>query len=133
MTPFPHAVSALEEVETAEAMFQQYGIHHLPVMRDHQLVGILSEADVLSARAVLGQLQGPLDLVVWSICTRDPYIVDLHTPLNEVCDQLANRHIGSALVTKNDKLAGIITNTDLLRHYAALLREVAQDPPLIVA
>jgi CBS domain-containing protein len=47
--------------------------------------------------------------------TDDPYIVAFDTPLNEVAFEMAKRHIGSAIVLHHEKLAGILSATDICR------------------
>jgi acetoin utilization protein AcuB len=123
MTPFPHAVAAEDDVTTARAMMEQHGIHHLPVLRDGRLAGIVSHRDVSLAGDVLERSANTVGMPVWAICTRDPYVVEIDTRLDLVADEIANRHIGSALVVKHGKLAGIITTTDLCRAFGQLLRE----------
>jgi acetoin utilization protein AcuB len=123
MTPFPHAVAAEDDVATARAMMEQHGIHHLPVLRDGRLAGVISNRDVSLAGDVLDRNEGGIGLPVWAICSRDPYVVEIDTRLDVVADEIANRHIGSALVVKHGKLAGIVTTTDLCRALAVLLRE----------
>ena len=122
MTPFPHAVHAEDDVATARAMMEQHGIHHLPVLRDGRLAGIVSNRDVSLAGDMLDNNAG-VTMPVWAICTRDPYVVEIDTRLDVVAEEIANRHIGSALVVKHGKLAGIVTTTDLCRAFAELLRE----------
>ena len=49
-------------------------------------------------------------------------MVDIDAMIADVADDMANRQIGSAIVTKNDKLAGIITTVDICRAFAKLTR-----------
>jgi CBS domain-containing protein len=78
---------------------------------------------------VLGRRTGELDVPVWGVCTRSVYVVDLDTRVDVIADALADRHIGSALVTRQGKLVGIVTTTDICRAYADLVREQAGPPP----
>jgi acetoin utilization protein AcuB len=52
--------------------------------------------------------------------------VDLDTPIAEVASTMADLHIGSALVTRKGKLAGIITTVDICRAFAELTRKHEQ-------
>ncbi|MBX7079262.1 MAG: CBS domain-containing protein [Nannocystaceae bacterium] len=124
MTPFPYALAANDTLETAQAMMQQHGIHHLPVLRDGVLAGIVSARDIDLCLEVLGAARSSQPVLVWTLCVRDPYVVELDAPLDEVAEQMAARHIGSALVTRNGELAGILTVTDVGRAFAELLREL---------
>jgi predicted transcriptional regulator len=61
---------------------------------------------------------------------RDVYVVDIDTPLDEVLVALADSHRGAALVVmKNDKLAGILTTSDVCRLLADLLQQRFPAPP----
>src|SRR5690606_14873480 len=95
---------------------------HLPVTRDGRLAGVVSDRDIHIARSLMRTSSGRFDVPVWSVCTRDPYVVDIDTRIDEVADEMANRHIGAAIVVKKDKLAGIITTADICRAYAETLR-----------
>jgi len=54
---------------------------------------------------------------------KDAYIVDMEARLDEVLAHMAEHHLGSAIVTRRGKLAGIFTVTDACRHFAEFLRE----------
>jgi signal-transduction protein with cAMP-binding, CBS, and nucleotidyltransferase domain len=51
----------------------------------------------------------------------NPYIVAFNTPLNEVVAQMAMRRIGSVIVTRRGKLAGILSAMDVCRIFAEYL------------
>jgi acetoin utilization protein AcuB len=120
MTPFPFFVGIDEPIATARTMMREHEIHHLPVTEDGALVGVLSERDV----RLLEVSRRGRDLgSVREACVRDVYVVDVDTPLDEVLSHVAETHVGSALVVKNGKLAGILTNGDVCRVLADLLRQ----------
>jgi acetoin utilization protein AcuB len=54
----------------------------------------------------------------------DPYVVDAHSPLDEVLEHMATHHLGSALVTTRGRLAGIFTSIDACRAYCEHLRRI---------
>lgn len=121
MTPFPYAVDAEQTTDIARAMMTEHGIHHLPVLREGQLAGIVSAHDVGLADAFADRTD-KLALPVWAVCSREPYVVDIDARLDLVAERIADLHVGSALVTRHGKLAGIITTTDLCRSLAKVLR-----------
>jgi acetoin utilization protein AcuB len=51
----------------------------------------------------------------------DPYVVAFDAPLSEVVAELNRRRIGSALVVRHGKLAGILSVMDVCRILASLL------------
>jgi CBS domain-containing protein len=113
MTPFPHAIDAGDTLGHARSMMAEHDFHHLPVTRADELVGVISDTDLL----VAGNLapNGGAQVLVSAVCTRDVYVVDIHTRLDVVAKTMAERHIGSALVTRQGKLVGILTHTDVAR------------------
>ncbi|MCA9650357.1 MAG: CBS domain-containing protein [Myxococcales bacterium] len=131
MTPFPYHVDAREDLRTAHGMMEQHDIRHLPVMRDGELAGIVSQRELEVAMSLMGERDPELRLPVWAICRRDPRKVELDASIVEVAEMMANEHIGSVLVTRKGKLAGIITTVDICRAFAELLR--GNSPPDVVA
>lgn len=123
MTPFPHHVDAHDDLYTARAMMEQHGIRHLPVIRDGELAGIVSSRDVEIAIGVAGPNVQEVRIPVWSVCERDPCVVDLEAPIADVASAMADRQIGSVIVTRKGRLAGIITTVDICRAFAELTRK----------
>lgn len=123
MTPFPYSIAPSASLEDALAMMAAHDIRHLPVCANHTVVGILSERDT---RVALDLRRGDKGLTVEDVCT-SAYLVDLERRLDEVAAELAKRRIGSAVVLRGDKLAGILTTTDVCRLLAATLREAYGD------
>jgi acetoin utilization protein AcuB len=65
---------------------------------------------------------------VRKICATDPYMVDIHAPLDRVVHEMAARHVGSAIVLRNGKLAGIFTVTDACRILGNILVRRFRNP-----
>ena len=53
-----------------------------------------------------------------------PYVVDVSTRLDGVLEHMATHHVGSALVTKHGRLAGIFTAMGACRVYCEHLRRL---------
>jgi acetoin utilization protein AcuB len=121
MTRCPHTIEAQADVASAMEAMRRYGVRHLPVMREQTPVGILSERDFAIAGSVRGGHPMNSSLTVWDICTHAPYTVEVDAPLAGVARTMAERAIGSALVTRAGDLVGILTTTDLARGLADLL------------
>jgi predicted transcriptional regulator len=116
MTPFPWSIDIGEGLREAKEMMATHGIRHLPVSQDGEIVGVLSERDLLN--------RDDESLTVDVACRRDAYIVDRATPLAHVAFEMARRGIGSALVTREGKLVGIFTSSDACRSLAELLQSL---------
>jgi acetoin utilization protein AcuB len=122
MTPFPYSVDWEQKVSEARALMVEHDVRHLPVTSSGKLVGVITDRDI-------GLAVGPdpippaQDLQIRALSVLKPYKVDLHTPLDKVLLEMADRHIGSALITKKGKLVGVFTSTDACRAFGTHLRE----------
>lgn len=123
MTPFPFAVAVDATIAEARELMHAKGIRHLPVIEQGRLRGIVTDRDV---KLALGPDFGnppERELLVRDVLVEDAYTVDAHAPLDEVAAHMAERHIGSALVTRDGRLCGVFTATDACRTLALVLRE----------
>jgi len=116
MSPFPYSLDAGADLAAAHAMMDEHDVRHLPVTHDRVVIGVLSQRELAVAMAV-----GSKETLVGDVCTSDPYIVEHDTPADVVARNMAERHIGSAVVLHQGNLAGIVTTVDVCSAYAALL------------
>jgi len=122
MTPFPYSVPSDASLSTARSMMSEHGIHHLPVIQDGQLIGLLTARDLEAV------LRSGLDdasvarVRVGDLVLREIVVVEMNQPLDTVLREMAERHVGSVLVVKEGRLAGIFTASDACRLFADLLR-----------
>lgn len=118
MTPFPYSVDVDAPVDEAERFMREHKIRHLPVMAKGVLKGVVSDRDI---KLMLGPdfaYPNPRELKVGNVMIEDCYVVDLATPLRTVLRHMAEHRLGSALVTRRGKLAGVFTSTDACRAFA---------------
>ena len=123
MSPFPYSVDVGASVADAQEFMREHRIRHLPVTQEGNLVGSVSDRDI---KLVLGPDFAYPDAEatrVADVLVRDAYIVDMNTGLDDVLAHMAEHHLGSAIVTRQGKLAGIFTVTDACRHFAEYLRD----------
>jgi acetoin utilization protein AcuB len=121
-------VSVNDSVETAVQLLRQRGVRHLLVLDRRRLVGIVSDRDIKRAldhrqtkKKVmnLGGLYFLLEpFLVQEIMTRKVVSVEPDASAQEAASIMVDNRFGALPVVKNDKLIGIITETDLLRHFA---------------
>jgi CBS domain-containing protein len=115
MTPFPYFVDADAPLAEIERSMAAHEIRHVPVQQDNRVVGIVSERDV---DRLLQRFPPEIDrdrLRARDVMVDEPYVVAFDTPLHEVALEMAKRHIGSAIVVHHEKLAGILSETDICR------------------
>ena len=113
MTAAPYCVSPDTPLPRAQSIMREHGFRHLPVMRGEQLVGILSERDIVLAGSVAGR--GGNEVSVEGAMTPDPYVAALDVPLTKVAREMVDRKIGSAVVLDGKRVAGVFTVTDALQ------------------
>ena len=102
-------------------MMREGNFRHLPVTSGGDSVGMVTDRDI---KLLLGPDFGNPDegdLKVHDAYIDKPCVVPASTPVATVARTMAEHHIGSAIVTKNDKLVGIFTVTDACRALAEVL------------
>ncbi len=121
-------------------LMAEHGIRHIPVVSSDGLVGIISDRDVREA------LPSPTDpgeatdfaaamdrILVWEVMAEEVVTVTSTTPLPQAAHLLAGRKIGCLPVLEAGRLVGIVTETDMLQAFAALLDDLSGSPHLEVA
>ena len=115
MSGDPVAVSAETFAADAWRLMAERRIRHLAVVdAGRRVVGVLSRGD-LAHLPLAGKL-------VRDLMTAEPETVLEGTPLAEAADRLADRRIGCLpVVDESGRLAGLLSETDVLRALATLL------------
>ena len=129
MTPFPWFIHIEDPLARAKEVMEQQGIRHLPVTEDGGPVGVVSARDIRLLESAIHDPQRRAALRVRDACVLDAFVVETSEPLDRVLLEMARHHIGSVLVVKGKKLAGIFTVTDACRSYGEFLRAMFPDPP----
>lgn len=128
MTSFPYFVKADETVTEIERLMVEHDIRHLPVQLKGKVIGIVSERDL---HHIVNHSASPEEkdkLCARDVMVADPYVVGFNTPLSEVVSQMALRHIGSVVVLRRGKLAGILSTIDVCRILAEYLDNAFASP-----
>jgi CBS domain-containing protein len=124
MTPFPYAVDADAPIDEAVEFMRQHKIRHLPVTTKGAIKSVVTDRDI---KLVLGPdfaYPDGRELKVRDAMVANCYIVDLGTPLQVVMRHMAEHRLGSAIVTRRGKLAGVFTSNDACRAFAEYLEDV---------
>jgi acetoin utilization protein AcuB len=128
MTPFPYSVERSAPLAEARQVMDQHKVRHLPVTDGHELVGIVTDRDLRSALAVPMSRKIASNLTVKDLYIADAYVVDLEEPIETVLLTMAERQIGSALVTRRGRLAGVFTAVDACRSFGEYIQETFPRP-----
>jgi acetoin utilization protein AcuB len=121
MTPFPYFADANDNVAEVERLMDEHHIRHIPVQQEGRVVGIVSQRDLYHVVDRLSPNTDKTRIRARDIMVEEPYIVAFDTPLNEVAFEMAQRRIGSAIILHHEKLAGILSATDICRILAEIL------------
>lgn len=122
MTPFPYSIDAGEPLSAAQQMMAEHAIHHLPVKEHGELVGVITDRDISRALSARHRVEPEGGLRVRDVAVLEAYVVELTERLDCVLLRMAETHIGSALVVKDGRLAGIFTTSDACRAYGKYIR-----------
>lgn len=121
MMPPVYVLAPTDSLTVARETMHDHAVRHLPVVDDGRLVGVITLSDLYAAEAILAA--DPDETPVDALMARELYAVEPGTPLADVVDEMARRHLGSALVVERGRLVGMFTTTDACRQLARLLRE----------
>ncbi|AYF45097.1 MULTISPECIES: CBS domain-containing protein [unclassified Halobacteriovorax] len=110
-TPILHVISENALLDQAFSIMKENNIRHLPVSDGEQILGIISERDVM---ALYGK-DWQEAIRVRDFMNESVLSVYRGDNLGEVAYQLSNNKVGSAIVLdENGKVYGIFTVTDAL-------------------
>lgn len=112
----------------AKEIIDQYKFRHLPVLEEEKLVGIITQTDIDKAlpSAVDASL-GPENFIiaahakVSSFMATNPVTAHSMAPLEKVALLMRKFKIGAVPVVEDDKLVGIITETDIFQAFTEIL------------
>jgi acetoin utilization protein AcuB len=127
MTPDP--VTAVRDTSLGEVleMMKSHACRQIPVTEAGRVIGIITDRDIrlaMNSSFVLherAQDQALLNNVTAEACmTRDPMTVEVSLSAVEAAELLLKYKFGGLPVVKDGKLVGIVTVSDILKHYIAL-------------
>jgi CBS domain-containing membrane protein len=121
-----HTVGRNDKVSDADALMDRHRIRHLPVLDENgDLAGILSRRDVF--RTALQRTFGYGEtaqnkilgnLVVKELMTNRVETVAPDAPAAEAAKRMLERRISSLVVVEGERVVGILTEADFVRHVA---------------
>jgi CBS domain-containing protein len=112
-----YSIEADRTVLEAARFMMEHNIGALPVLRDGELVGIVSERDIMNRAVAIGRMPGTTQ--VSEIMTANPKSVAAEESVDEclfIMREFGFRHL---LVTESKKLKGLVSLRDILLRYVA--------------
>ncbi|MCC6640127.1 MAG: CBS domain-containing protein [Deltaproteobacteria bacterium] len=123
-------IGASDRLSTVEDIMTLGRVRHMPVVQGGQLVGVVSERDLL--RASLSNLTGfdPNErraflngVEIARVMSAPPVVIEADAPVEHAALVMAERRIGCLPVMAGQTLVGLLTETDLLRYFAGVPRD----------
>jgi len=124
-----------DSLADAGRLMAEHNIHHIPIVEaDNQLVGIISHRDVLAAQdsSLLNERDDALkddSIVISSVMTTDVKSTDDHASLRGTALHLKQNHMGCLPILRDNKLIGIITDSDFVTIAIALMDQLEATEP----
>lgn len=122
MTADPVTVTPKTTLPDAHDLMKRRRIRRLPVVEDGKLVGIVTLGDVREASPSdattlsIYELNYLLSrLTIEKIMTKNPLTVTSATPIREAAGMMLLHKVSGLPVVENDRLVGIITESDIFR------------------
>jgi CBS domain-containing protein len=129
------SISADDNLRIVNEIMELGRVRHLPVVRRGTLVGVVSQRDLLHASLsnVMGVasedqkffLQG---VTIDQVMSEPAISVAPSASIQEAARAMAEHKIGCLPVVEGGKVRGIVTETDVLRHFAGMPPEFEEQP-----
>ena len=119
-----YSVEATRTVLEAARFMMEHNIGALPVLRNGQLVGILSERDVMNRVVAVGRTPGTT--TVAEVMTANPRAVSADESVEEclfIMREFGFRHLP---IVDGQDLKGLVSLRDILMHQAAEMEREAR-------
>ena len=123
------SISADDTLRVVQEIMEHGSVRHLPVVRGGDLVGVVSQRDLL--KASLSNVMGlPAEeqslflegVSITEVMSAPPVTIEADAGIDEAAREMATRKIGCLPVLDAGQFVGIITETDLLRHFAGITK-----------
>jgi CBS domain-containing protein len=111
MTEAPQTISPDMNAQDAAGMMKSEDVGVLPVVRDKELLGLVTDRDLVVR--VLAERQDPSNVKVGDIATQSPITVTPDTRLAEARELMEEHQIRRLPVVKGEQLVGILSLGDV--------------------
>ena len=109
-------------IKQVQDLFVEYDMHHLPVVEDDKVIGIISQTDLLNCYDKLLEKGETVSIenlnstfTVKEVMTAKPVSVAPVTTLRTAAEMMAEHHCHSLPVVEHGKIAGILTARDVVK------------------
>ena len=117
-------VNHSDDLTTAEKLFKNNSIRHIPVVNGKEIIGMLSYTDLLriSYADAIYEDETEVDTMVYNMFTIEQVMaktlvqVSPETTIKEVAEILSKKEFHALPIVKDEVLVGIVTTTDLINY-----------------
>jgi acetoin utilization protein AcuB len=111
------------KIKTVREIFEEKKFHHILVVEDDELVGVVSDRDILkqvspflATAAERTQDRSTLDKRIHQIMTRKPITTGKETTIEQAAEIFVKKNISCLPILSDDrKIVGILTLKDILK------------------
>ncbi|NLO82994.1 MAG: CBS domain-containing protein [Clostridiales bacterium] len=128
MTTNPFIISPDHTIPDAQEIMMKHGIRRLPVVKNGKLVGVVTKEDIeryspsKATSLSMGEITYLLSKTkVKQIMTKNPVVISPNALLEEAAILMRDQRVGFLPVVDDDKLVGIITESDIFDAFIELL------------
>lgn len=122
-------VDVSTRLDVVERLMREEVIRHVPVLDGGKLAGLITQRDMLRAGLSPALSAGPVLEQEWlaetyarSVMTRHVIHAHPEAPLAEAVALMVRERVGCLPVVENDRIVGMLTETDCLRYLSRLLQ-----------
>lgn len=122
MTANPISVTNQNTLSEVARIFHDNTISHLPVVEGDKLVGMVSKTDIDRVSFVLDSTQDEANTAIYNtlsleqVMTKQLDVIKADDQIKEAAELLARGKYHALPVVKDEKLAGIVTSTDVINY-----------------
>ncbi len=126
MTPEPYTLRETDSIDDARKVMTEKHIRHIPVTdNDNHMLGLVTQRDVLAATEPVNvSHEGDPDIRLSDIMIRNVSSIHKTGSLRQAAMYLQSHKYGCLPVVSDDRLVGIITDTDFIAIAINLLEQV---------
>ena len=121
-------LSVNDDLVTAEKLFVDNKIKHIPVVRDKEIIGMLSYYDIQTvSSAVLNEDQTSVDsyinnnFSIAQVMDKSITAIPPYTSIKDAAELLTTKGFHALPVVEDSELVGIVTTRDLVKYLVAKL------------
>ena len=123
MAQNPLTLDRNETLDLAESIMNLGRIRHMPVVDDGRVIGILSQRDLFRSALLTALGFGRKTttaliktIKIKEVMTEDVITIAPETTIKDAARIMIDKKIGCLPVVENEKLIGLLTETDMLRY-----------------